>query len=67
MIRVTPRAMGLEQQRWSFRSLFPFLNELSDDGGRITNRIPGSQYLKVDDADQDGKKDGRVIVKLNEE
>jgi hypothetical protein len=67
MIRVTARAMGVEQQRWSFRSLFTFLNELSDNWGRIRNRVSGSQRLNVYSADQDGKGDRRVTVKVDEE
>jgi hypothetical protein len=67
MIRVTPRAMGVEQQCWSFRSLFTFLNEQSDDWGRIRNRIHGSQRLKLYSTDQNGKGDRRVTVKVNKE
>jgi hypothetical protein len=40
VIHVTPRAIGVEQQCWPFRSLFPFLNGLSDDSGRVRNRVP---------------------------
>jgi hypothetical protein len=59
--------MGVEQQGWSFRSLFTFLNELFDDWGRIRNRVLGSQHLKVYSADKDGKGDRRVTVKVDEE
>jgi hypothetical protein len=66
MIRAIPRVMSLEQHRWSFRSLFTFLNELSDDWGRIWNRIPGSQHLKLYSADQDGKGDRPVTMRIDE-
>jgi hypothetical protein len=67
MIRVNPRGRGSEEQRWSFRSLFTFLNELSEDWGLIRNRIPGACRLKIYYADQDGKGERRLTVKVDED
>jgi hypothetical protein len=67
MIRVTPGATGVEQQRWSFRSLLTFLNELSDVWGRIRNRVLGSQCLEMDSAEKDGEGDRRMTAKVGEE
>jgi hypothetical protein len=70
MIPIYPSGR-IEQQRWSFRSLFIFLNELSEDWTAARFEYPqkalrdaSTQRAKVYHADKEGRRKKRVIVKV---
>jgi hypothetical protein len=72
MIPIYPRG-GIEEQHWSFRSLFIFLNELSEDwvAGRFEYpqkalRDASTQRAKVYYADKEGRGKKRMTVKVGQ-
>jgi hypothetical protein len=72
MIPIYPRGR-IEEQRWSFRSLFIFLNELSEDWAAArfecpqkTLRDASTQRAKVYYGDKEGRGKKRVTVMVGQ-